>query len=235
MVVFKYEKEFHYFVGIDPSWTGQKPTAVVVVKLNELSKKLELERYIYTKDVKEIVDAISSLGKPSVIGVDAPLVITNAYGHRENELEFSRNYPIKIPLYPVNSSLYKSFFPTMLYMELNKIGFRFENQNIFEVYPHATLTAIFFGRLFSYKRGKKEERLAKLKVIEQKISQYIDLPNVSFGSLKEREDIDDALICTLTVYLPTIENSLIFGDSCNGMLLVPFPKFVQGLIGVDNL
>ncbi len=50
MVAFKYEKEFHYFVGIDPSWTGRKPTAVVVVKLNELSKKLELEKiYLYKR------------------------------------------------------------------------------------------------------------------------------------------------------------------------------------------
>ena len=50
MGAFKYDKEFHYFVCIDPSWTGRKPTAVVVVKLNELSKKLELEKiYLYKR------------------------------------------------------------------------------------------------------------------------------------------------------------------------------------------
>ncbi|AFG35647.1 DUF429 domain-containing protein [Fervidobacterium pennivorans subsp. shakshaketiis] len=227
MVLFKYEEEFYYFVGIDPSWTGRKPTAVVVVKLNNQVKKFELQRYIYTKNIKEIVETISSLEKPSVIGVDAPLVITNMYGHRENELEFLRKYPIKIPLYPVNSSLYKSFFPTTLYKELNKIGFSFENHNIFEVYPHATLGALFFGRLFSYKRGKKEERLTRLKVIEEKVSQYVDFPNISFKSLKEREDCDDALICALTVFLPTTENSLVFGSSSDGLLLVPFPRFTQ--------
>uniref|UniRef100_A0A7V4KDB2 DUF429 domain-containing protein n=1 Tax=Fervidobacterium pennivorans TaxID=93466 RepID=A0A7V4KDB2_FERPE len=227
MVLFRYEEEFHYFVGIDPSWTGGKPTAVTVVKLNEQTKKLELQRYIYTKDVKEIVNVLSSLEKPSVVGVDAPLVITNIYGHRKNELEFIRNYPIKISLYPVNNSLYKSFFPTTLYKESNKIGFRFENHNIFEVYPHATLAALFFGRLFSYKRSSKKEKMTKLKIIEEKISQYIDSPKISFRSLKEREDFDDALICALTVFLPTNEDCLVFGNVSDGMLLVPIPKSVQ--------
>lgn len=223
----RYEKQFDYFVGIDPSWTGRNPTAVVVLEVSITSEKLGIHKYVYAKTLEEIVELLSRLEKPSVIGVDAPLVVKNSRGHRENELEFLKNYPIKVPLYPVNTERYPEFFPSALYEKLNEIGFSFANNNVYEVYPHATLAAKFFGKLFSYKRGKREERLRKLEEIERKLSEYIEFCGTSFGCVKEREDFDDALICALTVYLPTKETCLGFGSFSDGILLVPIPTSVQ--------
>jgi predicted RNase H-like nuclease len=227
MFSIQYEKEFDYFIGIDPSWSGRNPTAVVVLRENREIGRLSLYRYVYAKALEEIVEVVSELKRPSVIGVDAPLIVKNLQGHRENELEFLKNYPIKVPLYPVNTERYPEFFPSALYEKLNEIGFSFANNNVYEVYPHATLAAKFFGKLFSYKRGKRKERLRKLEKIERKLSEYIEFCGTSFGCVKEREDFDDALICALTVYLPTKETCLGFGDISDGILLVPIPTSVQ--------
>jgi len=220
-------EKFAYFIGIDPSWTGKNKSAVVILKRSAKPKqdgKLLVHNFLYSSDINEIIDFIYPLRGSAIIGIDAPLIIRNNNGHRRNELEFLRCYPLRVPLYPVNLSRYKVFLPVELYRLLNEIGFSFENGNIYEVYPHATLAAKFFGRLFSYKRGNNDERLAKLSLIRQKLTKYVEISSVHFKYVKEFEDYIDSVICALTVYLTSVEDTMIFGNPSEGMLLAPYPE-----------
>ncbi|WP_448376870.1 DUF429 domain-containing protein [Fervidobacterium sp.] len=219
--------DFEHFIGIDPSWTGKNKSAVVILKRSAKPRqdgKLLVYDFLYSSDINKIIDFIYPLRGTAIIGIDAPLIIRNVSGHRKHELEFLSYYPIHVPLYPVNLSHYKVFFPVELYKLLNEIGVSFDNGNIYEVYPHATLAAKFFGRLFSYKRGNNDKRLAKLSLIRQKLMEYVEVPSVHFKYVKEFEDYIDSVICALTVYLATTEDVMIFGSPSEGMLLAPYPK-----------
>ncbi|MFN4201163.1 DUF429 domain-containing protein [Fervidobacterium riparium] len=223
MYIFKYLNVPEYYMGIDPSWTGKNKSAVVVLVQLKECDKCGLIDYIYTSNESEILDFVLRY-RNSVLGIDAPLIVKNTSGHRQNELEFLQKYKLRVPLYPVNVSRWNSFFPTSLYNRLKKHEFSFENYNVFEIYPHATIAAKFFGKLFSYKRGSKSEREKKLDILKRIILKYVELPELQFQQLKEYEDFLDAVICAYTVFLPTIEETLVFGSTSEGLLLVPCPK-----------
>ncbi|MGQ9856352.1 MAG: DUF429 domain-containing protein [Fervidobacterium sp.] len=223
MYIFKYLNVPEYYIGIDPSWTGKNKSAVVALVYLKEFDKCSLIDYLYTSNESEILEFVLKY-RNLVIGIDAPLIVKNTSGHRQNELEFLQHYKLRVPLYPVNLSKWNSFFPTRLYNKLKEHKFSFENYDVFEVYPHATIAAKFFGKLFSYKRGSKNEREKKLDTLERIIRKYVELPAVQFQKLKEYEDFLDAVICAYTVFLPAVEETLVFGSTSEGLLLVPCPK-----------
>lgn len=221
MRVYRYQKIPNYFIGIDPSWSGKNKSAVVALQCDMDEQTCRLCDYVYTEQLDEIVSFIHSFDD-AVIGADAPLILDNITGHRKNELEFLRTYKLKVPLYPVNLKRWKFFFPAKIYEELSELGFSFDNENIFEVYPHATIAAKFFGRLFSYKRGSYEKRLGNLKILEEKVSEFVSFTGIHFKTIKEYEDFLDAVICGYTVFLPSCEEVLVYGDQISGLFLVPY-------------
>ncbi|MGB9789125.1 MAG: DUF429 domain-containing protein [Thermotoga caldifontis] len=216
------KRHFDHFCGIDPSWTGKRPTAVSV-----LDRQFRLVDFVYSKDIERIVQLLRNY-ENTVIGVDAPLVIRNETGHRPNEKEFLKHFArFGLSLYPVNRRRYPFFFPEKLYEALKTIGYSFQKGNIFEVYPHATILVLFNDmRVFHYKKLRSKGKLAKLEYLRKKIETFIEIPddfNVPQDSIKSYEDFLDSLVCALTVGLASERPFLTFGNEDVGILLVLKP------------
>jgi predicted RNase H-like nuclease len=216
------KRHFDHFCGIDPSWTGKKPTAVSV-----LDRQFRLVDFVYSKDIERIVQLLRNY-ENTVIGVDAPLVIRNETGHRPNEKEFLKHFArFGLSLYPVNRRRYPFFFPVKLYEALKTIGYSFQKGNIFEVYPHATILVLFNNmRLFHYKKLRSEEKLEKLEYLRKKIETFIEIPDgfdAVRGDVKSYEDFLDSLVCAITVGLASERSFLTFGNEDVGILLVLTP------------
>lgn len=216
-------KSFDFFCGIDPSWTGKKPTAVSV-----LDRELRLVEFVYTRELKKIVEPLTRYSN-IIVGIDASLIVVNETGHRPNEREFL-NYFAKfgLSLYPVNKKRYPFFFPELLYKRLGELGYRFELGNIFEVYPQATIAVLFNEMMpLHYKRIKKEERLGKLYWLEEKLRSFVEVPAsfvVPRDEIKVYEDFLDSLVCALTVALSNERTCMTFGSEELGIMLVLKPE-----------
>ncbi|MCX8124130.1 MAG: DUF429 domain-containing protein [Spirochaetes bacterium] len=215
-----------YYIGIDPSWTGKNNTAVVIC--NDI---LQVIDYCYSNNIEEIVRAIAPYTN-AIIGIDAPLIIKNQTGHRKHETEFLRTFSrYRLGLHAVNKNRYPYFFPEALYKELNKLGFSFENHNIFEVYPHATIM-VCFNRMeilhYKSKYGVTSRRMNLMKlfnylkeVIDCKSLFTVTIAQAKGNDLKKYEDMIDALVCAYTVIHCMHKECYTFGDAENGILLVP--------------
>lgn len=217
------KRGFEFFSGIDPSWTGKYPTAVAV-----LGRGLHLVDFVYSEKIDEIVEPLRRYPN-AIVGVDAPLIITNESGHRPNEREFLKHFArFGLSLYPVNKKRYPFFFPELLYERLKQIGYSFKSGNVFEVYPHATIMVLFNDtRVYHYKRGRTKERLEKLRWLEARIRELVDIPSqfvVPKNGVKAYEDFLDSLICALTVAFSTERACLTFGDEKSGLMLVLKPS-----------
>jgi len=215
-----------YYIGIDPSWTGKNNTAIIVCNDN-----LKVIQHCYSKDINEMLRAIVAYND-AIIGVDAPLIIKNQTGHRSHEIEFLRLFsPYKLGLHAVNKNRFAYFFPEKLYAELTKLGFSFENNNIYEVYPHATVMVLFNNmKVLQYKSKYRldiqRKNLMQLINVMCKLIDCKDLFPVTIAQakkkeLKKYEDLIDAVICAYTVYYCKHNACIQFGDSNCGKLIVP--------------
>lgn len=139
-----------------------------------------------------------------------------------------------IGLHAVNKNRFPKFFPQKLYAELNKLGFNFENNNIYEVYPHATIIVCFNNmKILQYKsKFKVEVRkrnmnkliLALRNVIDCKDLFPVTIAHAKGKELKKYDDLIDAVVCAYTVYYCRHHACVQFGDSNCGKLIVPVDK-----------
>ncbi len=215
-----------YYIGIDPSWSGKNNTAVVVC-----DEELRVIENYYTNDMKKIILAIVPF-KEAVIGIDAPLIIKNETGHRKNEAEFLKVFArFGLGLHAVNKKRYPYFFPELLYRELSALGYSFDKNNIYEVYPHATIMACFNNmKLLQYKsKYGSTVRRANMEKLCNYLAGVIEYGDLFTGTiahakgkqLKKYENFLDALVCAYTVYYCMHESCYSFGYAENGILLVP--------------
>ncbi|MDH7553480.1 MAG: DUF429 domain-containing protein [Spirochaetota bacterium] len=218
-----------YYIGIDPSWSGKNYTAVVIC-----DDALQVIDTCYTNDIKKIISAIVPFND-AVIGIDAPLIIQNTTGHRRHEIEFLRVFSrFGLGLHAVNKKRYPYFFPEVLYKELHALGFSFNNNNIFEVYPHATIMTCFNNmKLLQYKskygvtmRRENNEKLYNYLATVIRCGDLFTgtIAQAKGKQLKKYEDFLDALVCAYTVYYCMHKSCYSFGDAENGILLVPSPE-----------
>jgi predicted RNase H-like nuclease len=215
-----------YYIGIDPSWSGKNNTAVVVC-----DNTLQVIESCYTNDIKKIILAIVPF-KDAIIGIDAPLIIKNETGHRRHETEFLRVFSrFGLGLHAVNKKRYPYFFPEVLYKELSALGYSFNKNNIYEVYPHATIMTCFTHmQLLQYKskygvtvRRKNMEKLYNY-LAGVVTCGYLFTGTIAQAKgkqLKKYEDYLDALVCAYTIYYCMHKKCYRFGDPENGILLVP--------------
>ncbi|MGB4269609.1 MAG: DUF429 domain-containing protein [Spirochaetota bacterium] len=217
-----------YYIGIDPSWSGKNNTALVVC-----DDALQVIENCYTNDIKKIILAIVPF-KDAIIGIDAPLIIKNETGHRKHETEFLKVFSrFGLGLHAVNKKRYPYFFPELLYRELTALGFSFDKNNIYEVYPHATIMTCFNNmKLLQYKSkyGSTMRRVNMEKLYHYlagviKCSNLfpVTIAHAKGKELKMYEDFLDALVCAYTVYYCMHKGCYSFGDAENGILLVPSP------------
>jgi len=219
-----------FYIGIDLAWSPDNPSGVAV-----LNAEAALVDYCYAESLDAILNVID-LYPDAAVGVDAPLIIPNAAGHRPNEREFLRIFSrFGLGAHAANRALFAKRFPRYagfeLYDALKTRGFDFQNGNLFEVYPHATILALFNGgRVLRYKASApKAERITALKLLQTHLFEAITVPNshqtdiepLKGKALKAEEDFLDSLVCVWTLFHCTKDRCMCFGDSIVGKLLTP--------------
>jgi len=231
-------REAEFSIGIDLAWSPKNPSGVAV-----LDREARLVEYLYTRNIDDILALIRRY-PDAVVGVDAPLVITNETGHRPHERDFLKVFSRHgLGLHAANTALFEKRFPRyngfVLYEGLKAGGFGFDKENLFEVYPHATVLACFNGgNVLRYKASApREERIENLRKLQTKLFETVTVPNrfqtdifpLKGKALKEKEDFLDALVCAWTLLHCRRSDCLRFGDPVQGILLTPDPS------GIDNV
>ena len=221
-----------FYIGIDLAWASDNPSGVAVI-----NNELELMSYCYCRDIGEIMEVVSQYPQ-STVGIDAPLIIPNATGHRPNEREFLKVFSrYGLGVHAVNTTLFEKRFKQyagfVLYKKLKAAGFDFVHGNLFEVYPHATILACFNdNRVLRYKASApKPERLKALKQLQTSLFATLTVPNklktpiekLKGKALKAEEDFLDALVCAYTLHHCTCHECLRFGEPEIGVLITPKP------------
>lgn len=220
------------FIGIDLAWKQGNPSGVAVIDADA-----NLLEYAYPDAIEAVMEIVRRF-PDAAIGVDAPLIIPNAAGHRPNEREFLKRFGRhKLGVHAANTTLFEKRFPRYagfaLYDALKILDFNFSHNNLFEVYPHATILTLFNdGKVLRYKASvPKAERIAALQRLQTALFEVITVPNrfqtdlstLKGKALKAEEDFLDSLVCAYTVYYCLRNKCLCFGNSDVGKLLTPEP------------
>jgi predicted RNase H-like nuclease len=221
-----------FYVGIDLAWGADNPSGVAVIDADA-----RLVEYRYTDSIEAVMEMIGNYPRCTV-GIDAPLIIPNAAGHRPNERDFLKTFArYGLGVHAANTTLFEKCFPRYtgfeLFEHLGGSGFGFEKENLFEVYPHATILALFNnGKVLRYKASTpKMERITALKRLQTSLFEVITVPNTCKKpletlvgkALKREEDFLDSLVCAYTLLYCTENACLYFGDANVGKLLTPKP------------
>jgi predicted RNase H-like nuclease/ppGpp synthetase/RelA/SpoT-type nucleotidyltranferase len=153
-----------YFVGLDLAWGERNPTGVAVV-----DDKGALVHVSAQTDDASILAAIRPyVADDCVVGIDAPLIVTNPKGNRPCEAALNKDFAkFQAGAHPANTS--KPEFAhgtrggrlaTALDLDLDPYSPR--PRRGLEVYPHAASVALFrLGRTLKYKdkKGRKRETM----------------------------------------------------------------------------
>lgn len=220
-----------FYIGIDLAWSADNPSGVAV-----LDADAKLLEYLYPDSLDAILALISRYPAAAAIGVDAPLIIPNATGHRPNERAFLKIFSRHgLGLHAANTTLFAKRFARYagfeLYEGLKAIGFDFCRGNLFEVYPHATILALFNGgKVLRYKASApRSERITAMQRLQTSLFEVITVPNdrqtaiaaLKGKALKAEEDFLDSLVCAYTLLHCTQNDCFCFGDDRVGKLLTP--------------
>ncbi len=160
------------YIGLDLAWGEKKPTGVAVV-----DSQGRLMHVSSQTDDASIIAALSAYAKgPCLIGVDAPLIVTNATGNRPCEKELNKDYrAFQAGAHPSNTG--KPEFRDQprgarlaVAMGLDMDPHSTADRRAIEVYPHPATIALFrLGRTLKYKqrtgRTATDLRLALLQLM----------------------------------------------------------------------
>ena len=153
-----------HFVGLDLAWGDRSPTGVAVVDdegtLVHVSAK--------TDDASILAAIEPFVVDDCVVGIDAPLIVTNAKGNRPCEAALNRGFAkFQAGAHPSNTGKPEFAKGTRggrlaaaMDLDLNPNSAR--PRRALEVYPHAAAVALFrLGRTLKYKdkKGRKLEKL----------------------------------------------------------------------------
>lgn len=223
----------NYFIGIDLAWTPGRHSGIAII-----NQQGQLKAYHYPNNVHAIIEIIQTYPN-SIIGVDAPLIITNPQGHRPNERLFLKCFArYGLGVHAANTSLFAKRFPGYtgftLYALLQKFGYDFNHNNLYEVYPHATILVNFnHNKVLRYKANtRKTHRIAAFEYLQNSLSEALTIdatflsdPYTLKGkALKEYEDFLDALVCAYTLLWCRLNKCYRFGSTYEGILLTPIPE-----------
>src|ERR1700704_728584 len=153
-----------YFVGLDLAWGDRNPTGVAVI--DDKGVLVQVSAQI---DDASILAAIKPfVADDCVVGIDAPLIVTNPKGNRPCEAALNRDFTkFQAGAHPSNTG--KPEFAngtrggrlaTATDLDLNPFSPR--PRRALEVYPHAASVALFrLGRTLKYKdkKGGKFEKM----------------------------------------------------------------------------
>ena len=153
-----------YFVGLDLAWGERNPTGVAVV-----DDKGALVHISAQTDDASIVAAIRPyVADDCVVGIDAPLIVTNPTGNRPCEAALNKDFAkFKAGAHPANKSKPEFADGTRggrlaAALDLDLAPYSPRPRRALEVYPHAASVALFrLGRTLKYKdkKGRKLEKM----------------------------------------------------------------------------
>jgi len=220
-------KKHKHFIGIDLAWKRTNRSFVVVLD--------QQSTIIYQKELAfdEIKPFLTSHIDPkeAIIGVDAPLVVTNSSGNRSTEVAFLKEYAkYKLGAYPVNRQLLARTYGGIIGEELREA---LKDYQMVEVYPHATILNLFnSGKVLPYKYKKGRNKAFYIDQLEI-YSQFLDcvvrgvdgelFNSSTIKSLKVYEDYLDSITCAYTLYYcyQYPNRCKIYGSKQEGALIVP--------------
>jgi predicted RNase H-like nuclease/ppGpp synthetase/RelA/SpoT-type nucleotidyltranferase len=153
-----------HFIGLDLAWGEVKPTGVAVISADGVLVHISAQ----TDDASILAATESFVAGDCVVGIDAPLVVTNATGNRPCEAALNRDFRgFEAGTHPSNTG--KPEFANGTRgarlaeaMDLDLDPHSPRPRRALEVYPHAASVALFgLGRTLKYKhkQGRKRDTL----------------------------------------------------------------------------
>ena len=237
--------------GIDLAWRSSKnPTALAIGSLENSELMLtEIVKDLFGID--PIVAYLSNLPDLFGIAVDGPLVIENSSGQRKCETLIGREYSSrKASCHSSNLTLFPKADSVQLSQILTSMGFQHLGATTgrwqIECYPHPALIEIFnLKERHPYKKSPVSTKrrgqcelaafllsLAKSPILSLSVPDVLLQPlthhhieSLSGATLKQNEDILDAMVCLYIAGLYAIGISdQVFGDTVDGYIYVPRVK-----------
>ncbi len=154
-----------YFVGVDLAWGQRKPTGLAAVD--------ETGRLVHVSSVGTDEEILADLAPyvegACLVGIDAPLVVTNPSGNRPAEAALNRDFrAFEAGAHPSNTAKPEfsgaprgAVLSSALGLDMDPGSAR--SRRAIEVYPHPATIALFrLGRTLKYK-NKPGRSLAELK------------------------------------------------------------------------
>jgi predicted RNase H-like nuclease len=153
-----------YFVGLDLAWGERSPTGVAVVD----DKGALVQVSAQTDDASILATIRPYVADDCVVGVDAPLIVTNPKGNRSCEAALNKDFAkFQAGAHPSNTGKPEFANGTRggrlaTATDLDLDPFSPRPRRALEVYPHAASVALFrLGRTLKYKdkKGRKLEKM----------------------------------------------------------------------------
>jgi predicted RNase H-like nuclease/ppGpp synthetase/RelA/SpoT-type nucleotidyltranferase len=153
-----------YFVGLDLAWGERNPTGVAVVDDEGALVQVSAQ----TDDASILAAIRPYVADDCVVGIDAPLIVTNPKGNRPCEAALNKDFAkFQAGAHPSNTS--KPEFANgsrggrlATATDLDLDPFSPRPRRALEVYPHAASVALFrLGKTLKYKdkKGRKFEKM----------------------------------------------------------------------------
>ena len=149
-----------HFVGLDLAWGERRPTGVAVVDDSGVLVQVSAQ----TDDASILAAVAPFVGGDCVVGIDAPLVVTNPTGNRPCEAALNRDFrAFHAGAHPSNTARPEFANGTRggrlaAAVDLDLDPFSARPRRALEVYPHAASIALFrLGRTLKYKDKKGRE------------------------------------------------------------------------------
>ena len=217
------------FVGVDLAWSEKNNSGIALLKSRKGQIKYLHSRLVLTDD--EILQYIAEKTKetPSLIAIDAPLVVPNEYGQRPADRLITKHFgKYEAGAYPANRQIlskYGSIRGEEITKLLQASCFthdpeikRFEKSRKFlEVYPHPAMVVLFnLKKTLKYKKRRNrpcEVRLKELKRYQNYLRKLITIPrniqktddilstDVTDMKVKSLKDLEDRIDAIMCAYI----------------------------------
>ena len=230
-----------HFVGIDLAWGGRQPTGLAV-----LDADARLLHVSAVRDDDEIQAALTPFTQGAcVVGIDAPLVVTNPTGSRPAEKALSADFRrFDAGTHPSNTGRPEFADGTRGARVAKRLGLDMDprsgrERRAIEVYPHAASVVLFgLSKILTYK-NKPGRDLALLRsellVLMGHLESIVGVDETWTGlraqvehavrksELRVVEDQVDAVVCAYVALHAHRwpERTTTYGDAATGAIVTP--------------
>ncbi|MGN6301300.1 MAG: DUF429 domain-containing protein [Angustibacter sp.] len=143
-----------HFIGVDLAWGDKRPTGVAV-----LDDDGRLVHLAAVTDDDSVVAALADFARGAcVVGIDAPIVVTNPSGNRPAEAALNRDFArFHAGAHPTNTARAEFAEQPRAARLAERLGLEVAppgtgRRRVMEVYPHAATVSLFrLGRTLKYK------------------------------------------------------------------------------------